>query len=76
MSKDKEQEEAGELVKELYEWSPLDAMIDDYKVKYKRDDEEFFSWRIWFRGQVLDFIEKHAKKDEPEKAQGKEGETP
>ena len=75
MDKDKELEEAGEFVKELYEWSPLDAMIDDYKEKDERDDEEFLSYMIWFRGQVLDFIEKHAKKDEPEKAQDKEGET-
>ena len=28
-----------------------------------------------FVKEVLDFIEKHAKKDEPEKAQEKKGET-
>lgn len=72
MSKDKELEEAGEFVKELYEFTYLDDMIKDFKEKDERDDEEFLSWLIWFRGQVLDFIEKHAKKDEPEKAQDKE----
>ena len=75
MDKDKELEEAGEFVKELYEFTYLDEMIKDFKEKDERDDEEFLSWLIWFRGQVLDFIEKYAKKDEPEKAQDKEGET-
>ena len=75
MDKDKELQEAGEFVKELYEFTYLDEMIKDFKEKDERDDEEFLSWLISFRGQVLDFIEKHAKKDEPEKAQDKEGET-
>ena len=61
MNKDKELEEAGEFVKELYEFTYFDEMIKDFKEKDERDDEEFLSWLIWFRGEVLDFIDELSK---------------
>ena len=66
MDKDKELEEAVELITELYEWCHMDDMIKDYKEKDERDDEEFLSYCIFFRGQVLDFLKKHAKKKDPD----------
>ena len=63
MDKDKELEQALELVKDLYEFTHLDDMIKDFKKKDEREDEEFLGYIIWFRGQVLDFINKHEKQE-------------
>ena len=63
MDKDKELEQALELVKDLYEFTHLDDMIKDFKEKDEREDEEFLGYIIWFRGQVLDFIKKHEKQE-------------
>ena len=66
MNKDKELEEAVELITELHEWCHMEDMIKDLKLSESPKDDELLSYCIFFHGQVLDFLKKHAKKEDPD----------
>ena len=66
MDKDKELSEAHDLIEQLLGMSCLEDMIKDLKKSEKPEDEEFMGYCIALRGQAKDFMEKHAKKKDPD----------